>query len=184
MTAAEWKAKGRQAALDEAAELKLPSGMVIRARRPDPSQLLLWGHLPLGLAAEVGHGFRASQTNEDSSPNNQQLLASLALSRDLLLYCCVEPRISLTPGPDEIHPKDVPLPDALFLLRWAMRREEADALRGFCSQRADAGADGSGEAVWPETVASDGHSRSSDSSGVRPRGSDSGPVGARAILAG
>jgi hypothetical protein len=184
MTAAEWKARGREAALDEAVDLELPSGMVIRARRPDPSQLLLWGHLPLGLAAEVGQAARAGRTSDEGSPDNQQLLASLALSRDLLLYCCVEPRISLTPSRDEIHPKDVPLEDALFLLRWAMRREEAGALRGFCNQRADVGSDGSGEVVRPEAVAPGGNPRSSNRAGVRPGGSDSSHAGARAILAG
>src|SRR5579862_861971 len=108
MTAADWKSKARQAALDEAVDLELPSGMVIRARRPDPSQLLLWGYLPLGLAAEVQSRDAASSEPGAAAPaTKEEILAGMRLSRDLLLYCCVEPSVSLTPAAGEIHPKDV-----------------------------------------------------------------------------
>jgi hypothetical protein len=49
--------------------------------------------------------------------------------RDLLLFCCVAPRVSLTPGEDEIHPRDIPLEDWTFIVRWAMRAEAAVDLK-------------------------------------------------------
>jgi hypothetical protein len=84
----------------DAVELRLPSGMTILARRPDPLQLAA---LALDGAAETA-GF----------------------SDLLLLFCCVAPRVSLTAaGEDEIHPWDIPPEDSIFIVRWAMRVAES-----------------------------------------------------------
>jgi hypothetical protein len=144
-SASEWKSKGRAAAQAEAAPLELPSGMVIMARRPDAIQVAMWGQMPLGLAAAV--------QGERSTPSTADMLAAIALSRDVLAYCCVSPRISLTPkGEDEIHPKDVDSNDMLFILRWARRGEEADSLRTFRPERQVASPGSDSTAVRSEAV--------------------------------
>jgi len=141
--ASEWRRLSQEAALKEAIELQLPSGAKILARRPDPAQVAMWGRLPLGLSAAAASG-GAPQPITD-----EQALEVVHLSRQMLCYCCVEPRISLDPrGDDEIHPRDIPPEDLLFLLRWAMRREEAEQLRPFCGVGANAGAGGDGQNIW------------------------------------
>lgn len=167
MTAQDWRNKSREAAQKEAQPLNLPSGITVQARRPDPSYLLMWGHIPLGLAGSVTEPGYPLRPEGAVSPDQGQILASIQLSRDILTYCVVEPRISLTPGPDEIHPKDIPLEDAVFILRWAMRRQEADALRGF---RPDGEHDGDrrdSQAVRPAPLDPGSDPGPGDSSGVR-----------------
>jgi hypothetical protein len=84
----------------DAVELKLPSGITILARRPDPLQL---AELVSDGAAETA-GF----------------------SHLLMMFCCVAPRVSLTAaGENEIHPWDIPPEDAIFIVRWAMRVAES-----------------------------------------------------------
>jgi len=143
MTASEWKAAGRRAAEEESVELALPSGMVLLARRPDPVQVAMWGQLPLSLASVVGRAAGA-----EAAPSPEDVMQSLALSRDLLVYCCVRPRISQAPqDEDEIHPRDLPMEDVLYILRWARREAETGKLVSFRGGRTTAGAGGDGEDV-------------------------------------
>jgi hypothetical protein len=139
--ASEWRDRGAAVAVSEAVELVLPSGATILARRPDAMQLASWNKLPMSLAAAAsGEGGAASVTTEQAG----ELAGFL---RDLLVYCCVAPRISLTPGEDEMHPRDVPQADWTFIINWALRVEEARSLTGFRGGRADAGDSGDGEGV-------------------------------------
>jgi hypothetical protein len=110
-------------------DLTLPSGMTIKARRPDPLQMAMWRRLPLSLAAASAEPGRRLSAEE--------LMENVEAARQMLLYCCISPRISLDPqGDDEIHPRDIPLADSTFLLRWATRQKEADDLRPFCRESA------------------------------------------------
>jgi hypothetical protein len=122
-SASEWKRAALRAA--EAVELQLPSGVTIRARRPDPLQLAMWGRLPFSLTrAAVGADVAAEPTEVE------QAVELARFMRDLLLFCCVAPRVSLTPaGEDEIHPRDIPLEDWTFIVRWAMRVEASVDLK-------------------------------------------------------
>lgn len=145
--ASEWKARGEQRARAEAVSLGLPSGMTILARRPDPVQLAVWGRLPLQLAAaSVRQKVEPELTVEDG-------IELMTFHRDLLTYCCVEPHISLTPsGEGEIHPKDIPEEDWKYILRWAMRFEEARQLEPFRGQRAGSGVGGDGEVMGSPAI--------------------------------
>jgi hypothetical protein len=147
--ASQWKKKAAEAAEQEAVTLELPSGMIIRARRPDPMQLAAWDKLPMSLAAAA----QAEDAEHGSAPQvtNDQAAEMAVFLRDLLIYCCVDPRVSLAPKDDEIHPKDIPQGDWIFILNWAMRAEEARALQGFRSRRADAGNRGDSKAVLDKT---------------------------------
>lgn len=135
--ASEWKRAAAQTA--EIVDLTLPSGMVIEARRPDGAQLAQWGLVPSSLAGAVSGDAGAA------APNAQSKFAQI---RDLFTFCCVSPRISLAPqGDDEIHPRDIPEKDWTFVVRWALRAEEAAALTSFRAEFRDVGDRGDGEAV-------------------------------------
>ena len=156
MTADEWRQKGERAA--EIVELPLPSGMVIKARRPGPLQFAQWDKLPLILSAFDGRG------NELTS---EESLETAAFMRELLVYCCVEPRISLEPEAGAILPREIPEADWQFLVAWGMRLKEAATLRSFRPQRPDGDSGGDSEAVFVETVEHDGDRGSDAGTGLR-----------------
>lgn len=166
MTAKEWKAKALAAAEKNAIELTLPSGMVIQARRPDPVQFAAWDRLPLLLAAAAEGGSTAV-----AMMTGEQVQETAHFMRDLLIYCCLAPRVSLTPGEDEIHPREIPQEDWTFIMSWAMRTPEAETLRPFRPERSDGGAGDDREGVRAAAVDTAGDRGSGDGAGVRP-GSD------------
>jgi len=150
-TATEWKTRAAEAARREAVELELPSGAKILARRPTPVQLAVWGRLPLELSAA------AAGLAPKTDPSPKEGVELMHFYRDLLLYICVEPRISMEPrGEDEIHPRDIPEQDWKFLYAWAMRLEEDRALKGFRSERSSISASGDSEDVVDPAVESVG----------------------------
>lgn len=134
--AAQWRAKARAQADAAAVDLTLPSGMVIRARRPDPLQLAAWGAMPASL---VGPASR-NGAGEPAALSGQDMQQVAALYRDVLVWCCVEPRIALEPAEGEIHPREIPEADWRFIVEWALRVEEAESLRTFRGGRPDDGA--------------------------------------------
>jgi hypothetical protein len=138
MTNLEWRERARQVALAEAVDLELPSGMKLRARRPNPMQLAAWGKLPMALAGA------AAQTPAQSL-SAAEVAEMAGFLRELLVWCCVEPRVSLEPGPKDIHPSEIPEKDWTFIINWGLRVEEARNLESFRGGRADAGAGRDGE---------------------------------------
>lgn len=151
--ASEWAERGRERAPAEAEELELPSGAKIMARRPDAAQLAVWGRMPLQLASAV------VQQQSLGTLSGDQVIEMMQFQRDLLLYCCVNPRISMDPkGEDEIHPKDIPQEDWQFITRWAMRFEEGRKLEGFRGERPGDRVGGGGEDVGSAAVVDAGDS--------------------------
>lgn len=149
--ASEWKAKALEAA--ECCELPLPSGMVVTARRPGPIQIAFFRRLPLALAQQA----LAGEKPDPQSASPEEVIENLAFMRDLLVYCLVDPRVSLDPkGEDEIHPRDIPQGDWQFILRWAMRAEEAAKLAPFRVERRGDPAGSHGEIVELPSVATAG----------------------------
>jgi hypothetical protein len=157
----QWREKARAAALAAAEELRLPSGAVILARRPDPVQLAAWGRLPM-LLANAAHG------QEPAARVSTEEMAEIAgLYRDLLSYCCVEPRISTDPkGDDEIHPREIPEGDWTFIIHWALRVPEARALESFRGGRSDDGDRGDGQGVRAAAVEPAGDSGPGSGAGL------------------
>ena len=160
MTANQWRQKTREAAAG--VELTLPSGMVIRARRPDPLQFAEWKMLPLALA-------RAEETGAQNV-SDEDAVEIAGLMRELLIFCCLEPAISLTPGENEIHPREISDADWMFVVAWAMRLREARSLRPFREQRKDSPAAGDSKAVFLPTVGAAGDRGPGAGTGVRPGG--------------
>ena len=168
MNASDWEKAGRKKAVEEAVELALPSGMVIRARRPDPVQVAMWGRLPLRLAGMV-----QGEDGRPGLPADETVVAAVELAREVLVYCCVTPRITLTPaGPDEIHPSHVPMDDVLFILRWARREEETETLRSFRGGSATAVSGIHGEGVRAAAERDAGDRGPGDGAGTGSGGGD------------
>jgi hypothetical protein len=146
--ATDWKNFVADKAAAKAVEVKLPSGMTIKARRPGPMQLALWGRLPFSLTAVVAGGNgEASRTAQETAAEVSKFL------RNLLLHCCVYPRISLDPhGEGEILPTDIDDEDLSFIVQWAMRTEESSDLESFRGKRTDVGGRGNGKDVGSAPV--------------------------------
>ena len=166
MNAKDWKRRGQAAGV---VELPLPSGMVIKARRPNPLQYAEWNRLPLMLAAAAENG--------PAAVSAEQAQEIAGFMRELVVYCCVEPRVSETAAADsedEIQPKDLPEEDWTFIVGWAMRLREAKALSTFRGKRTNDGAGSDGEAVFVQAVDVDGDRGSGAGAGVRPVGDGTG----------
>jgi hypothetical protein len=95
--------------------LQLPSGARILARRPAPAMLGAWGLL-LNTQDEAARMFLKGRALQDAETSN-----FMQAARKLLVFCYAEPKISLEPGAGEIHPREIPLEDLRFILRWALR---------------------------------------------------------------
>lgn len=133
MNAEQWAEKSRAATVASAVELLLPSGMVIKARRPGPGMLASWGHVPGRLAALVAGGGAGSEESRADA------VEFAVFFREALAYCVVEPEISLTPGPGQIHPRRIADADLHYIIAWAIRGPEAISLESFRAKRRDAG---------------------------------------------
>lgn len=142
--AREWRRRAQEAARIGAIELELPSGIKILARRPNAMQLAAWNRLPFSLAGA------ASGSAPAITPDQAVDLAEFL--RDLLLYCCIEPRVSLNPtSEEEIHPKEIPEQDWTFIVSWALRTEEARKLECFREERSDVTPGGSSQELLNQT---------------------------------
>jgi hypothetical protein len=114
-------------------------GKPVLMRRPSPLWFIFRGQLPQSLAA------RAS--GEASGPRAVDDV--LRLGRwvsELLAEIMVEPRVSLSPGPDEISPDLLSVEDLNFIIRWAYGEVAADGsdLAAFRSQPAPSASGASG----------------------------------------
>jgi len=150
-------------------EIELPSGTKIQARRPGPLQFANWERLP--------RTFKFAGGGEVASVTEQEAEELAAFMRELLIYCCVMPRVSQAAAPDaedEIRPQDVPEEDWKFILQWAMRLREAAAMQPFRRERANDGAGCDGENVLVQTVGSPGDQGPGAGVGDRPGGSAAG----------
>jgi len=134
-------------------------------------QFIEWQMLPSMLANAAVPG---------GAPSEEECERIANLLRELLVWCCVEPRVSTeAKGESEIHPREIPDKDLWFIVAWAMRLKEVESLRPFRRERADAAPGADGEAVLLQTVEPTGDTGPVDSAGVRPGGgADGGGSGA------
>ncbi len=132
-----WREKARQQAIAGAVFLTLPSGAEILARRPGPSWFAAQQRLPVGLAA-------AATGVQGGDPSDEQIADMIGFLRRVMEYSVLDPAISLTPGPDEMHPSEIPDEDSAYIIRWAMRGVEAAELAEFRAVEPDGGVGGGG----------------------------------------
>lgn len=99
-------------------ELTLPSGMKFVVRKPEPELL---GVLDLSLQVLR----RTCQPcPQDEISDEEAAGLAWAMGR-VLLHCCVKPRISPAPqGPGEIAPTAMSFEDAVYVVHWALAREQ------------------------------------------------------------
>jgi hypothetical protein len=141
--------------------------MTIRARRPDPAQCVQWQMLPMMLANAAQNG--TAYVDEDEAKRIMDLL------RELLVWCCLEPRVSTEPKDEsEIHPREIADKDLWFIVGWALRLREVEAFRPFRRERAADGSAANSEAVLLQTFEPAGNRGPVGGAGVRPGGGETG----------
>ncbi|HUY12398.1 MAG TPA: hypothetical protein VMX16_02055 [Terriglobia bacterium] len=94
-------------------------GKAVLMRRPSPLWFIFRGQLPQSLAVRASGETGGPRAVEDV----------LRLGRwvsELLAEVMVEPRVSLSPGPDEISPDFLSIEDLNFIIRWAYGEVAAD----------------------------------------------------------
>jgi len=144
--AQEWREKADAAAETFIMSLPLPSGMVVRARRPGPLRLAKWNRLPIMIEA-VG----AKQSLSDAD-----VVELMEYLRELLIWCVVDPPIAVDGGPEAVHPRDIPERDMWAIANWAMRMQEAEDLRPFRRERTTDGVGEGGRDILVPSVATAG----------------------------
>ena len=158
-TAADFRRAAEDTAFQPAERVVLPkSGLAVILRRPKPVAFTLFAaRLPTSLAARVQAGAAGPASVED-------LVTLSRFWTGVFEQMFVQPKLSLMPGPHEIHPTWIPNEDANFLIRWAVGEVTGDGLQAgsggegsvdltpFCTQRepAVAGTSGGDLALPPE----------------------------------
>ena len=131
-----------------AEEVELPSGAVFLLRRPQLSVWVMSGELPMTVSAAMQKQYRteeeAAQAFMALSVADQEKAAGFL--RKLVVWTCLEPRISETPDGDSILFSELEQQDLAFLIEWAKSAGGATAdaanFRAQRRQSALAGADG------------------------------------------
>ncbi|MGH9354201.1 MAG: hypothetical protein ACRD2G_18895 [Terriglobia bacterium] len=100
-------------------------GKAVLMRRPSPLWFVFRGQLPqtLAIAGTIGNTPPVVHTPEEA-----QALAGWIV--DLLSEVMVQPRISLSPGPDEIPPDLLADEDLNFIIRWAVGEVASEGSNG------------------------------------------------------
>jgi len=98
--------------------LTLPSGRKIVAVRPPPIVLACLG-LPVMVAKRAAARAPGVEMTETEVKTTMHAMASS------LKLVWVYPQLSANPsGPDQLHPREVPLSDAVWLVKWALQRPQ------------------------------------------------------------
>ncbi|MGH9431172.1 MAG: hypothetical protein ACRD3T_06490 [Terriglobia bacterium] len=105
-------------------------GKAVLMRRPSPLWFIFRGQMPQSLAVRA-----SGETNGPGAVDDVLRLGRWV--SELLTEVMVEPRVSLTPGPDEISPDLLAIEDLNFIIRWAYGEVAADGsdLAAFRSQQ-------------------------------------------------
>jgi hypothetical protein len=143
-TAADFRRAAENSAFEPPERIVLPkSGFAVILRRPKPVAFTLFtARLPSSLAARLQAGGMGTDP-----ASVEDLVALSRFWTGVFDEMFVEPKLSLTPGPHEIHPTWIPNEDANFLIRWAVGEitsadlhadpggEGSIDLAPFCTQR-------------------------------------------------
>jgi hypothetical protein len=113
-------------------DLQLPSGRTVQVRKADP---LFLGMIGLGLAT-----LREARGDLDEGAISDTEARDLAVGMCRVIeYVLVSPKLSNAPKrPGEIHPREMALSDATFLVFWGLAYAEAPTTaRGMGSEGKD-----------------------------------------------
>jgi len=127
----------------ETFDVEVPSGAVWKLREPPIQQFVLAGKLPATLVTKMAEAAQKAANNGDleaakkeffETLTHEDILTNLAFGRDLLLYCAVEPKITLdgTDSDETIKPEEILPDDFMFLISWCMKGgKSGDSLNTF-----------------------------------------------------
>ena len=124
-----------RAAKNELFDFESPSGMVWKLRRPNLSQYVMNGVMPMGMTAKL-----AAKAEEGVDPADMfvsltwdEQVKTIEFANKIIRYCAVEPKIVETPTePNEIGYDEVELDDYNAIVAWAMQGgDEAETLGNF-----------------------------------------------------
>lgn len=161
-TAEDFRRAAEADAFEAPRRIVLPHcGLGVLLRRPRPAAFALAG---FPLPPEGDRGGDAAPEGPVSSERLEAVRQSARAWSRLLERVFVQPGLSLTPGPSEIHPNWIPEPDADFLLGWCLGRvgDDAAGYQFFRAElragggEADAGRDG-GPVPLPAERAAEGN---------------------------
>jgi len=105
-------------------DVTLPSGFVFKMR---PAPIQAWaatGVLPASLAAKMQAAAQAADTGAAAEEviktfDEDDFLKQQQLSRRLLEYCCVDPKVSVDGSdPEALAPEDITPGDFVALMKW------------------------------------------------------------------
>jgi len=113
-SADQWRAAQKEVQAARGELLTLPSGLTVRAARPDPLEWIFGGRIPQRLVSAVMGG-----PSGEASLSVEELVELSKFAVGLLTATILEPRIG--DGPGEIKLDEIPMPDRVFLFKWACR---------------------------------------------------------------
>lgn len=127
-TAAEIKAAAEAYSFGPPERVVLPkSGFPVILRRPKAIAFSLSTHrLPASLAAKTQEDPASCTT----APSREEIVAISNFWVEMFKKIFVDPKLSLDPGPAEIHPNWLPDEDQTFLIRWAVGEVVSDGASG------------------------------------------------------
>lgn len=108
--------------------IECPSGQKVQVRRPGPEFTLKAGRIPQTFRDVNDPKFKKLESETDDEYNqrltvqmtDEEQEAAVAVARELLVASVVLPRLSMNPGPGELHPDDTGI-DFWFLYNYAYR---------------------------------------------------------------
>ena len=117
--AEEWRAAAQAAREARAEPLRLPSGALILAVKPEPLEWIMSGRIPQRLLAAALQGDGALSSQARAEISREEILDLAAFAAQLVKASIVRPAIG--EGPEEISLDDVPIQDRAFIFAWACR---------------------------------------------------------------
>ena len=147
-TPANWRAASQADRLARAERLRLPSGAVILAVKPDPLEWIISGRIPQRLLGVVLNSDRGTSAAAPGEISREEVLELAKFSTQLVKASIVEPPVG--EGPDDIRLDEVPIKDRAFIFQWACRAlGQTEGGEGGLADRDDQAAASSLD-LWPE----------------------------------
>ncbi len=120
-------------AFEAAREVFLPKSQKwILLRRPKPLAYVLLGAPLPGIPEENAEGASSTEGQREMSPEEAARAANWLANLWKAVF--VYPKLSLRPGPEEIHPDMIPEPDQKFIWKWIRGevKDSGESLSPFC----------------------------------------------------
>ena len=147
-TPADWRAASQADRLARAERLRLPSGSVILAVKPEPLEWIISGRIPQRLLGVVLNPALETVGAAPSEISREEVLELAKFSTQLVKASIVDPPVGN--GPDDIRLDEIPVKDRAFIFQWACRAlGQPEAGDGSAAGR-DKQAAGASLDLWPE----------------------------------